>query len=135
MSNQIVVNADVMWAMLDKVNDLSGKYQLDLTQLSDGAVAALEAQGVNVRFKEDRGSYITCKSTHVIKAVTAEGESLEGVKIGNGSKAVAVITTFEWKFKNKTGVSPSLKNLVIKELVTFSEDDDEVGSFDLDEAL
>jgi hypothetical protein len=136
MSNQIVINADVMWAQLDNINDLSGKYQCDFAQLSDGAVAALEAAGVAVKFKDDRGSYITCKSTHPIKAVTSEGESLEGVKVGNGSKAVAVITTFEWTFKGKKGVSPSLKKMVVKELVVFDEDENsEVGSFNLDEAL
>lgn len=132
MSNNIVVNADIMWAQLDTVNDLSGKFQVDLSQLSAGAVSALEAAGVDVKSKDDRGSYVTCKSSRPIKAVTTEGESLEGLKIGNGSKAKAVLSTYEWNFKGKTGRSPSLNKLVITDLVEFEGDNADVN---LDDAL
>jgi hypothetical protein len=54
------------------------------------------------------------------------------VKVGNGSKAKAVINPYEWKYKNKKGVSPSLRKLVITELIEYGGgnnanlDDDEV---------
>lgn len=124
----VKLKADVMWAQLDKVNDMSGKFQVDLTNLSEAAVVALEEMGITVPEKEGRGRYITCKSSIPIKAFDNDGVELTGVKIGNGSKAKAIITAYEWKYKNKKGVSPSLKKLVITDLVEYGG-----GGADLDD--
>jgi len=46
---RIKINADVYWAQLNKINDMSGKYQVNLCNLSDQAAAALEEIGVSVQ--------------------------------------------------------------------------------------
>jgi hypothetical protein len=128
----VKLKADVMWAQLDKVNEMSGKYQVNLCNLSDAAVLALEELGIAVAEKEGQGRFITCKSANPIKAFDADGDEIDGVKVGNGSKAKAVINPYEWKYKNKKGVSPSLRKLVITELIEYGGgnnanlDDDEV---------
>jgi hypothetical protein len=128
----VKLKADVMWAQLDKVNEMSGKYQVNLCNLSDAAVLALEELGIAVAEKEGQGRFITCKSANPIKAFDADGDEIVGVKVGNGSKAKAVINPYEWKHKNKKGVSPSLRKLVITELIEYGGgnnanlDDDEV---------
>lgn len=124
----VKVKADVMWAQLDKVNEMSGKFQLNLCNLSDAAVVALEEMGITVAEKEGQGKYITCKSSIPIKAFDNDGIELTGVKIGNGSKAKAIITAYEWKYKNKKGVSPSLRKLVITDLIEYGG-----GGADLDD--
>lgn len=129
----VQIKAVVFWAQLDKVNDLSGKYQVDLCHLSDRAVAALEAEGVDVKFKDDRQSYITCKSTHPIRAVDVDGASLEGINIGNESQAVATVGFYSWSFKGNKGVSPSLNRFVITDLVSYEADDD--APFNPEDAL
>jgi len=134
MSN-ITLKATIMWAQLDTVNDLSGKYQVDLCQLSDKAVEALYHMGIEARFKDDRGHFITCKSSRPITATDSSGVSLQGIKVGNESQAVAVVSPYTWTFKNKTGQSPSLKKLVITHLEVFEEGDEVTDSVDLDEAL
>ena len=123
MSNPIKIKADVMWANLDVRNEMSGKYQLDLCNLSAGASQALRDMGIEVKSKEDRGDFITCKSNNPIRAYDTNGNELDGVMVGNGSKAIAVIGSYTWTFKNKEGVSPSLKKLVISELVTYEDSD------------
>ena len=133
MSN-LTIKATIQWAQLEDKNQMSGKYQTDLTQLTDAAVTALQGLGINVLHKEDRGFYITTKSTRPIYAKDSDGASLQGIKIGNGSHAVAVIRPYEWTFQGKAGVSPSLDKLVITELVAY-EDDAEFDTADLDEAL
>jgi len=132
-----VIKATIMWAQLEDKNEMSGKYQVDLTQLSDGAVASLESDGIEVRYKDDRGHFITCKSTRPIYAIGSAGDSLRGVSVGNGSQAVAKVGSFEWKFKGKTGISPSLSNLTITELEVYDvgEDGSDNSPIDLDEAL
>jgi hypothetical protein len=127
-AQSVKIKADVMWAQLDKVNEMSGKFQLNLCNLSEAAVVALEEMGITVADKEGQGRCITCKSANPIKAFDNDGVELAGVKIGNGSKAKAIITSYEWKYKNKKGVSPSLKKLVITDLVEYGG-----GSADLDD--
>lgn len=133
MSNPIKLKAEVMWANLDTRNEMSGKYQVDLCKLSAGATQALRDMGIEVKNKDDKGDYITCKSNNPIRAYDSNGLELDGVSVGNGSKAVAVIGSYAWTFRNKEGVSPSLKKLAITELVSYEEgepvsidDDDDI---------
>ena len=126
----VKLKAEVMWAQLTKVNEMSGKYQVNLCKLSDAAIEALTEMGIEVKEKEEMGKYITCKSAKPIKAFDVDNDEIEE-NIGNGSKAKAIITAYEWKYKNKKGVSPSLKKLVITDLVEYGgaaslKDDDEV---------
>lgn len=131
-TNRVKVKADIMWAYLDKPNDMSQKYQVDLCNLSDPAVKAIEGMGITVRQKEDKGYFITCKSSNPIRAFDSDGDVLEGITIGNGSKAVALLSSYTWNWKGKEGVSPSLRKLVIDELVAYEgepvaeADDDEI---------
>lgn len=126
----------VYWASTNKVNDMSGKYQINLGQLSDEAVAALEALGLDVadgsgalkangdadEVKQEMARYITCKSNLPIRVFDADGIVIpEDVMIGNGSKAKAIVGTYDWKYKNKKGTSPSLKRLVVTDLVEYAE--------------
>jgi len=134
-SNRVKLKADVMWAFLDRQNEMSQKYQVDLCNLSEAAVAALENMGIQVREKEDKGHFITCKSSNIIKAFDRDGDVIEGISIGNGSKAVAMVGSYEWSWKNKTGVSPSLKKLVITDLVSYEGSDPELDEGDEDEIL
>mgnify|MGYP003652738094 CR=1 FL=1 len=121
MDKQAVkIKADVMWAFLENRNEMSNAYQVDLCNLSTKAIEALESLGVQVKNKEGKGSFITCKSQRPIHAYTLGGEKIENVKVGNGSKASAMIGHYDWTFKNKKGRSPSLVKLVVTELVEYS---------------
>ena len=120
----IKIKAKLFWAQLNETNEMSGKYQVDLAQLSDAAVKELTALGINVNKREDdeyeRGHYITCKSTYPIKATNNDGVPIAtDVRVGNGSDAIAVVDSYEWKFKGKSGKSPSLTTLVVTDLVAY----------------
>ena len=123
-TNRVKIKADVMWAYLDRQNEMSGKYQVDLCNLSTKAVEGLEEMGLSVRQKEDKGFFITCKSSNPIRAYDKDGDVIDGVSIGNGSTAIALIGTYQWNFKNKEGISPSLKKLVIDELMMYEGSED-----------
>jgi hypothetical protein len=72
MSNEapnVMVNCELFWPNLTHKNELAGKYTVDLANLSDAAVVALEDMGININNKGDeRGSYITCKSNNKYRA-------------------------------------------------------------------
>ena len=131
----IVVNATAFWACVTSQNPLSGKYQVDLCQLSEAAVEALSAQGINVKNKNDeRAAFITVKSNNEIRYYDKSGENITGVLIGNGSKVKAVLGYFDWTSPTgKAGRSASLKKMVVTELVDFEGSDD--IAVDLEEAL
>jgi hypothetical protein len=126
----VKIEATVMWAFLNKRNDMSGDYQVDLCNLSDEDSKALKEIGVTVKYNEakpEKGKYITCKSkNYEIDAYDTHGDKLaEDIVVGNGSKCRAIIGTYSWKFKNKSGISPSIKKLVITDLVRFERRDEE----------
>ena len=126
----VTVKATVMWCNHNKINEMSDKYQLELTNLSDNAVKALEGIGLEVRKREDKpekGFYITCKSVRQMdKIFDKTGASLIDVAIGNGSTGTAVVGTYEWAFKNKKGLSASLIKMTIDNLVSYDAEDSPV---------
>ena len=130
MNDLLTIKGTVFWAFLDTRNQMSGDYQVDIGQLSDAAVKALEGMGIEVKHKDQMGYFITCKSKNFpIVPIDSDGDTIEGIKVGNGSKCVAVLDTYEWEFKKKKGVSPSLKKLKITELIKYEAED----AIDVDE--
>ena len=134
-NKRVKIKCDVFWAQLNKKNEMSDAYQVNLCNLSDAAVKALEDMGISVlenkEKKAEMGRYITCKSQKPIKAFDEDGQEIDSdISIGNGSKAKAMITAYEWSYKNKKGVSPSLSKLVITDLVEYAtenlSDDEDV---------
>lgn len=123
----VTIKATVMWCNHNKVNEMSEKYQLELTNLSENAVKALEGIGLEVRKREDKpekGFYITCKSVRQMdKIFDKTGASLIDVAIGNGSTGTAVVGTYDWSFKNKKGLSASLIKMTIDNLVAYDAED------------
>lgn len=127
---KVKVKCDLYWAQLSKQNEMSGKYQVDLCNLSDAACKALEEMGIEIKSdaakKPEQGKYITCKSSNPIKAFDSDGDEISEL-VGNGSKAKAVISSYEWKYKNKSGVSPSLAKLVVTDLVEYADANGNIG--------
>ena len=123
---KLKVQATIMWAFLDRPNELSGKYQVDLCNLSKEAVKALTNVGINVRKKEEqpeKGFFVTAKSTkYAIKTVDLEGNPITGVKIANGSKGVALIAPYEHPYQKKTGMGVGIDKLVITDLKIYESD-------------
>jgi len=124
MSDKLKLKADVYWASLNRKNEMADAYTVDLCNLSDKAVAALEEMGIsvqeNLEKKPEQGKYITCKSQRPIKAFDTDNEEIVE-DVGNGSKAICMVGSYPWTYKNKKGVSPSLAKLVITDLVVYAE--------------
>lgn len=124
MSTERVKLKDVtlLWAKLDEVDNMSGKYQVDLANLSPEHVEAIGSLGLEVRNKEGKGFYITAKSTKPIEALAADGSILKQ-KIGNGSKANILLGAYDWNYKNKKGRSASIAKMIVTHVETFKGDD------------
>jgi len=53
------IKATIYWANLKQPNKMSGKYQVDLGNLSSKAVAALEERGVPIRNKNNEAGIMS----------------------------------------------------------------------------
>ena len=122
----IAIQADIYWACTQTPNPTSEKeqYTVNLSNLSDKAVKALEELGITVRSnaekREAEGNYITCKSNYKIDAFDDKGELIPAdKKIANGSKATAIVSSYEWNYRGKKGVSPSIRKLTITDLIEY----------------
>lgn len=113
------IEADIMWAFLDTPNNMSGKYQVDLCNLSDKAIRALEDLGVNVRSKEGKGFFVTAKSkNYPITTVDKNGEPIKA-KVGNGSRGVALVKPYAYKASGKSGVAVGINKLIVTDLIAY----------------
>jgi len=151
MTEKIKIAATIYWADLYEKNELADAYQVVLGNLSDAAVAKLEEVGLTVadpsgavkedddgnevpdEKKREMGRYITCKSKNFpIKAYDSDGVIIpQDTKIGNGSKAKAVVSAYPWKFKNKKGFSPTLERLIVSDLVEYVAGDVSIDDEDV----
>lgn len=134
LEKPIKFEAEVQWAFFNKKSEMSGKYQVDLTNLSDEAVKALQDVGLEPRQSEtkpEKGWFLVAKSNYEIKPVDKKGNEIKDA-VGNGSKAVAYVKPYEWKWQAKKGISPSLLKIIITDLKVYNpdgveqEDEDEI---------
>jgi hypothetical protein len=128
LAKPVKVRAEVQWCFHNKPSEMSGKYQVDLCNLSQAAVKAIESLGLSVRKRDDKpekGWFITAKSAQPIRIYDSNGNDLNNVNIGNGSKAVVVLSSYDWTWKNKTGRSASIKKMIVEELHAFEAEGDE----------
>jgi hypothetical protein len=118
----IKFKADIMWAFLTAHNPLAQRYTVDLCNLGEEAVDALERAGISVLSKPEKpekGKYITCKSTLPMVAETTSGSKITEA-VGNGSKAVAIVRPYQWDFKGKKGISPTVLKLRVTDLKAYT---------------
>jgi len=139
-----MVKCDLFWPNLTHRNKLDsrGRYTVDLANLSDAAVTAMEDMGIPVYNKGDeRGSYVTCKSINKYRAYKSDGSELlikgrtprddtddpeSGVVVGNGSKSKCLVGYYDWEHLKTKGRSASLKRLVIDEVVEYQAEVEEM---------
>jgi len=117
-----LTNVDLYWAFLSETNNLSGKYQVDVCNLSDKQVEKLEDEGIKVRTKDDdRGYFITCKSAkYPITAYDKNGDTIT-VKVANNSKADVLVKPYSWKSPTgQKGTSAGIVKLVVTDLIEYT---------------
>lgn len=126
-AKQVVVKGVLEWANLDKPNEMSGKYQVDVCQLDKDAVKALRGVGIEVqdgkaKGKEKKGFYVTPKATRPVTIVDAKKNSMDVAdSVGNGTTANVAVRAFDYSYKGKTGVGAGLQAIQVIELVEYSQ--------------
>ena len=100
-------------------NSDNTKYECTLGNLSDAAVEALKSLGVNVKNKPEQGNYIVAKSKYTFDPVDEEGNKLDAKQFGNGTEAIAIVSSYRHKLSAKFGAAPSIKKLIVTKVVKY----------------
>jgi hypothetical protein len=103
-----------------KFNEDNTKYECTLGMLSDKAAEALEELGIKIKNKDTMGKFIVGKSKFVFEPVDEEGNPVDIKKIGNGTKVVALVSSYRHKMSAKFGAAPSIQKLIVTELKTYN---------------
>lgn len=103
-----------------KFNEDNTKYECTLGMLSDKACEALEELGIKIKNKDTMGKFIVGKSKFVFEPVDEDGNPVDIKKIGNGTKVVALVSSYRHKMSAKFGSAPSIQKLIVTELKTYN---------------
>lgn len=115
----VKIKAKLLWPCLTRVNDQSERYQVDLTEMSDAAKDKLREMGLEIRNKEGKGDFITCKSNFPIAAYDDGGAEIDGSIVGNGTEAIVWVGYYDWKGRTGSGRSASTSRLIVTNLVEY----------------
>ena len=106
------------------------QYVAQIGKLSSAAVDKLREMGINVGENELKGLNISCKSKFKHTVFDENGNEIDPKTIGNGTKCVALVGTYDWKFGKKTGKAASLKKLIVTDLVKYDPSGKQEETFD-----
>jgi hypothetical protein len=156
-----LIKADVFWCS-NYVKNKQGKYYtVDLCNLSEDAVRALQDLGIEVKRddvkKPDQGYYVTAKSQkYVINTFDKDGKELgqwfknedgstevkrdeQGnpmyTRIANKSKAIATVSAYRVMYNGKPLVQPQINKLKITELIEYVPPSNSLTAEEEEEAL
>lgn len=118
-----VVTGEIFYASdMVQFNDYTApqqKYVAQIGNLSEEDADKLRSMGIYVGQNEAKGLYVTCKSKHKHDPKDVDGNSIDPLTIGNGSKCKVGITAYEWKFGKKAGVGASAKFILVTDLIKY----------------
>ena len=156
-----LIKADIFWCSNYVKNSKGKYYTVDLCNLSEDAVRALQDLGIEVKRddvkKPEQGYYVTAKSQkYVINTFDKDGKELgqwvknadgstevkrddQGnpiyTRIANKSKAIATVSAYRVMFNGKPLVQPQINKLKITELIEYVPPSNGVTAEEEEEAL
>jgi hypothetical protein len=121
----VKVVAELFWANFmntfnTRFNQDNEKYEACLGNLSDKACQVLKDDfGIKIKDRDPMGKHIVGKSKHVFKVVDTEGNPVPIEKIGNGTKVIALVSSYSHKMSKQHGNAPSIGKIIVTELKTY----------------
>jgi hypothetical protein len=121
----VVVTGELFWARdMNNFNTMfnpdNKKYQCTIGKLSDADSDKLRELNIKIKNKESQGNFIVGKSQFVFSPVDTKGRPVEIESLGNGSKIVAEVSSYEHRMSAAHGFAPAIKKLTVLEVVTYT---------------
>lgn len=100
-------------------NEDNTKYECTLGDISeDKAQQLFEDLGIKRKTKEGQGNFIVGKSNYKFELVDEDGVPIPVDTVGQGTKVVALVTSYTHKMSKQHGNSASIRKLIVTELKT-----------------
>ena len=129
----MIISGTAYWASVVAPNttfDSDGVWEINVCNLDDNIVADLEAEGIDVKNKNDeKGNYVLAKRrvkrkdggvNSPPKVVDSNNTPMHNTLIGNGSLVNVKFSPYEWTFGNKQGIGLDLQAVQVVDLVEYS---------------
>ena len=101
-------------------NTDNDRYECTIGNISDDDAAKLTSLGIKVKHKEAMGNFIVAKSKYLFNPTDDNMKEVDVKDLGNGSKCVAVLTSYTHRMSAKHGNAPTIKKLMVTEVVTYT---------------
>lgn len=126
------INCTFNWVFAMKPHPVSGKYTMDLCNLSDKVVEFFEQEGVTVKEDDEKGKYVQSSSQYPLKFIRGLEQNDDGTwpLIGNGSTGRVGIALYNTTYKKKTFRKVSVRRMAISNLVPFESGPDPLDDAD-----
>ena len=121
-----IISGKAFWTKLNRKDEYSDKYQLDVGDLSEKSKEVLTSHGVKLKNKnDDRGEFITARTQYLVPVIDSDKKVIDSdTLIGNGSSVrVKVDFNKTHPFVEKYGTSMYLKKVQVTELVEYGSKD------------
>jgi len=132
----VKINGELFWykwmaEFNTAFNEDNDRYECTIGNISDDDAAKLTGLGIKVKHKDAMGNFIVAKSKYLFNPTDDTMKEVDVKALGNGSKCVAVLTAYTHRMSAKHGNAPTIKKLMVTEVVTYTpteatveEDDD-----------
>jgi len=132
----VKINGELFWSKWmaefnTAFNEDNDRYECTIGNISDDDAAKLTGLGIKVKHKDAMGNFIVAKSKYLFNPTDDTMKEVDVKALGNGSKCVAVLTAYTHRMSAKHGNAPTIKKLMVTEVVTYTpteatveEDDD-----------
>jgi hypothetical protein len=125
MNKQVTIKGELFWTrdmnnFNTKFNPDNTKYQCTIGNISDADAKKLEGLGIKIKHKDTQGNFIVGKSNYLFTPFDTKGKPVEIDSLGNGSKVTAEVTSYEHRMTAAHGMAPSIKKLIVNEVVTYN---------------
>ena len=104
-------------------NSDNDRYECTIGNISDDDAAKLTGLGIKVKHKEAMGNFIVAKSKYLFNPTDNNLKEVDVKELGNGSKCVAVISSYTHRMSAKHGNAPTIQKLMVTEVVTYNPDE------------
>lgn len=121
----VKINGELFWnkwmaEFNTAFNSDNDRYECTIGNISDDDAAKLTGLGIKVKHKDSMGNFIVAKSKYLFNPTDENLKEVDVKALGNGSKCVAVITAYTHRMSAKYGNSPTIKKLMVTEVVTYT---------------
>lgn len=130
----------ILFSNINKVDDLSGKYQVTVT-MDEATAADAEAAGIPVKTKEYDGAtqfQAVFKSKFRPEVIAADGQTkveMNGGELGRGSKINIQYSERDWNAAGKSGTARDLNKIQVVEMRSNASEFDDVTAVGGDVAM